>query len=323
MLARFFLLLLVSSLALACSNEQSTKDDDAAVVPDAADECAERADGTPCGLDRICLGAACHDSVCGDGYVDALRGEECDDGNFTDGDGCDNDCTHSCHADEDCQDETVCNGTETCIDVPNGKQCQMGTPLDCAPTDGSASPCTIYVCHPVDGCDPENFENAITCYADFDGDEYPDPDVTSDFTEGGECDCPEGFIRKRSDDLWDCNDARADVKPGRLLYDALPHCPGQAAPGERDLTCQDPASGCAPFTCANDATPSFDYDCDGAERPRFTQTRAACGGIGGCQGSGWQGADVPACGITASYVQCNAVLALCESSVIQRAQECR
>jgi cysteine-rich repeat protein len=36
------------------------------------------ADGTPCGTGEICLAAMCKMSVCGDGYVDASRGEQCE-----------------------------------------------------------------------------------------------------------------------------------------------------------------------------------------------------------------------------------------------------
>ena len=50
--------------------------------------------------------------LCGNGEVDG--GEDCDDGNDEDGDGCDNDCTWSCVENLDCDDANVCNGDETC-----------------------------------------------------------------------------------------------------------------------------------------------------------------------------------------------------------------
>ncbi|HZS42014.1 MAG TPA: DUF4215 domain-containing protein [Polyangia bacterium] len=77
-------------------------------------------DGTACGTGKICLAQSCKTSTCGDGYVDATRGEQCDppngttcdaacknivcgdgkragaeqcdDGNKTDLDGCDSSC---------------------------------------------------------------------------------------------------------------------------------------------------------------------------------------------------------------------------------------
>src|SRR5690606_37904031 len=161
----------------------------------------------------------------------------------------------------DCANDTVCDGLETCVEVDGGKRCQAGTALDCTPTDGTASPCTDYLCHPVDGCDPANFTNDIVCYRDAAGDGYPVESDTAG-TEGGECGCSAGYIRKRQDSLWDCNDARADVKPGRLLYAALPHCPGQEALGEPNTACGGEPE-CPAFVCANDTTPSFDHDCDG------------------------------------------------------------
>ena len=50
--------------------------------------------------------------LCGNGVTD--EGEQCDDGNGIDGDGCDGDCTFSCDDDTACTDHEVCNGDETC-----------------------------------------------------------------------------------------------------------------------------------------------------------------------------------------------------------------
>jgi cysteine-rich repeat protein len=54
---------------------------------------------------------------CGDGDVGS--GEECDDGNGIPGDGCEPDCTFSCHIDADCDDgipctQSACNGSHVC-----------------------------------------------------------------------------------------------------------------------------------------------------------------------------------------------------------------
>jgi cysteine-rich repeat protein len=76
-----------------------------------------QADGTPCGPPGeplVCIGAACVASRCGDGFADAARGEECDDGNAVDGDGCDVDCAWSCESAADCDDLQLCDGSETC-----------------------------------------------------------------------------------------------------------------------------------------------------------------------------------------------------------------
>jgi hypothetical protein len=61
-------------------------------------------------------------------------GEQCDDGNTANGDGCDASCQYSCQADADCNDGDACNGTETCAAVTGGKKCKAGT----SQTDGTA-----------------------------------------------------------------------------------------------------------------------------------------------------------------------------------------
>ena len=56
-------------------------------------------DGTTCDRDAdaatrdLCIAGACLRSTCGDGYLDAEAGEECDDGDVTSGDGCSAGCT--------------------------------------------------------------------------------------------------------------------------------------------------------------------------------------------------------------------------------------
>jgi cysteine-rich repeat protein len=52
-------------------------------------------DGNPCTVADACVGGACVGTgPCGDGVVDGACGEECDDGNATDGDGCDAACRY-------------------------------------------------------------------------------------------------------------------------------------------------------------------------------------------------------------------------------------
>ncbi|MDB4933494.1 MAG: Multiple EGF-like-domain protein 3 precursor [Labilithrix sp.] len=53
---------------------------------------ANKADGVTCGVGSICLASVCKPSVCGDGYRDAAKNEQCDDGNVTKLDACDNTC---------------------------------------------------------------------------------------------------------------------------------------------------------------------------------------------------------------------------------------
>jgi len=53
---------------------------------------ATKAEGDSCGVGAICLGGACKSSVCGDGFRDGARGEQCDDGATGNLDGCDAKC---------------------------------------------------------------------------------------------------------------------------------------------------------------------------------------------------------------------------------------
>ena len=94
------------------------------------------ASGTLCDRDAnpdtrdICLRSTCVASRCGDAFRD--DGEQCDDGNTTNADGCDNDCTFSCTESTECDDGLVCNGTETCT----SNRCAAGAP----PPDGTSCP---------------------------------------------------------------------------------------------------------------------------------------------------------------------------------------
>jgi cysteine-rich repeat protein len=104
---------------------------------------ASLTDGTACGSGQICLQGVCGASVCGDGYVDAALGEECEDGNNTAGDGCEpGTCQFSCgDPATDCTAAPVCrvntcSTAHVCVAVPdatqNGQVCGNG--LIC--TDG-------------------------------------------------------------------------------------------------------------------------------------------------------------------------------------------
>ncbi|MFO0742397.1 MAG: hypothetical protein U0270_41370 [Labilithrix sp.] len=53
---------------------------------------APKSDGSTCGVGSICRGGSCAPSVCGDGFRDAARGEQCDDGNVVNLDACDAKC---------------------------------------------------------------------------------------------------------------------------------------------------------------------------------------------------------------------------------------
>jgi cysteine-rich repeat protein len=94
--------------------------------------------GTACDLDAmastrdICRIGVCRRSTCGDGFTDTAAMEACDDGNTTNGDGCDNDCTFTCTAATavaDCGDRNTCNGAEVCTGTGLASRCGAGMAL--------------------------------------------------------------------------------------------------------------------------------------------------------------------------------------------------
>lgn len=313
-------------------------------------EACTQEDATP----GECNGSVCVAAGCGNGST--VGTEECDDGNIVDGDGCDGDCTFSCVIDADCDDASVCTGTETC-DVAT-HTCNPGTAMAC--DDGDV--CTSNECDATSGC--------VYPLIDADGDGHASQTL-------GACG-------------RDCNDMRADVSPDavELCEDALDSdCNGQndplttpfwyldcdgdgfaartAAMGPQRCSEPAPQSGCpggwttrvpvstnrATYDC-NDAAGvvfpgqhnyyaspisgasssiDYDYDCDLEEEPdltaRLVTDRAPCSGTGTrCTGvSGWTGTAVPACGATATASICAAPLGVAcarttRSSFYQRCQ---
>jgi alpha-tubulin suppressor-like RCC1 family protein len=123
-------------------------------------------DGTACGTapKRICRAGTCQDSVCGDGLTDPDVGEECDDGNGTDGDGCD-DCRYSCHNPTDCDDSRPC--TRDSCDVGGSHTCghEAYVPADpCRPPAGVCDEPEVCDGASVD-CPPDAFDSSSVCRA--------------------------------------------------------------------------------------------------------------------------------------------------------------
>jgi hypothetical protein len=81
-------------------------------------------DDTPCttpdGQEGRCRTALCAPVLCGNATVNA--GEECDDGNSVNGDGCETNCRTSCHSASECADTNVCT-EDLCETVPTGRMC--------------------------------------------------------------------------------------------------------------------------------------------------------------------------------------------------------
>jgi cysteine-rich repeat protein len=113
-----------------------------------------------------------HPELCGNGMHD--QGEQCDDGNKKNGDGCDNICRYTCDRDSDCSDGDHCDGLETCQadhtclaatgPAPDGdicgdsNKCQGGKCLPAAPDCGDG-----LIERPEEECEDGNNVNGDGC----------------------------------------------------------------------------------------------------------------------------------------------------------------
>ncbi len=183
---------------------------------------ADLADGTSCGGGNVCRGGSCVAPSCGNTIVET--GEDCDDGNSTNGDGCDNDCTYSCTAAADCDDGDLCNGVESCNTTTHvcagGSSASDGTVCD---RDGMTS--TRDICL------------SMTCVASSCGDTFVDD------TMGGTEDCDDGNSTNGDGCDNDCTfscTADGDCADGNT-------CNGTE-------TCNTTAHTCASGTAAADGT---------------------------------------------------------------------
>ncbi len=289
---------------------------------------------TAAGIAGQCNAAVvCGPAGCGNAIVGA--GEDCDDGNTLDGDGCDNDCTFSCALDADCDDGNVCNGTETCD--ASAHQCSPGSALDCADT----SACTADECDPSAGC--------VHPLIDGDGDGQA---ATSLGACGTDCDDANAARYSGAEEICDgvdnnCNGAVDEIAPtwyvdcdgdtyasslvGATMGCAMPSaaatgCPASSARSWTnrrpiDLTttdCYDANADVKPlqtsyFTTAaagRSASVDFDYNCSSVEDKQYTHlagsTSSACGIYrGACAGYPyWLGTTVPVCGALAPISEC-------------------
>lgn len=218
--------------------------------------CVDDDDGTPCeplGVsgEFICVSDACTSSFCGDGFVDARRGEACDDANTVSGDGCEPfDCTPSCALDAECDDTQPCNGTESCVSgacvagsaLADGEVC--GTELACRGGSCASLLCGNMIIDQGEDCDDDNLVAGDGC----------ENDCTFTCSEDGDC---------RAMDMDVCDGSETcDLATHRCVPAAAPDCDDEEACTVD--TC-DPIDG-----CRNDSS-SFDRDGDGFFAP-------TCGG---------------------------------------------
>lgn len=223
-----------SCLIQFCGNGRTDEGEEC----DPGGTCAEIDDDKPCPLDGVCPppAAVCLPSFhptcstscrkerrCGDGFTEEDMGEECDDGNQRDGDGCDRDCRR-----EDCG-----NGI-----VQSGEQCDDGNKI-------AADGCDEY-CHWTCGngrietgeqCDPGSVcSNGKSC-------------------SGSEKTCPGECHRRDSPDCDDkclgrcgngVKDPGEECDPGRRCSFSGADCtaPGSLCPSTQDRCEARSAQGC-------------------------------------------------------------------------------
>ncbi|MBW2263651.1 MAG: DUF4215 domain-containing protein [Deltaproteobacteria bacterium] len=239
------------------------------------------ADGTDCvsaaGVDGICIDEVCRPPGCGDGIVTGT--EECDDENTTPGDGCENDCTFTCHTDGECDDSDLCTD-DACASAGTGRLCQnafntvpCNDANDCTHTDacngagvcvGTSYICTLGVCEVTSVCDGSG-----GCTVTFAGPGTGCSDLAA-CTHTDVCDGSGG-----------CSGTSYSCSPGQCedssACDGLGGCVGTPSPSTR--TCND----------TNDCTHT-DH-CDGSGSCTGTgyscsagtcEVTSTCDGSGGC-----------------------------------------
>jgi cysteine-rich repeat protein len=282
-----------------------------------------------CNTLGVCGPAGCGNNVVG-------TGEECDDGNTASGDGCENDCTFSCHTNPECEDADLCTYNDVCADTAGGgKMCSAGPPVVCDGGDG---------CH-VTGCDP--LVGCVYTLIDADGDGYaPGPAICG----GGDCNEADATVHPGAADVCgdgidnDCNGVVDDGTPtwyvdcdgdgysaglvGAVTACIAPAgsstgCPGGTVstwtnrrPADLSSTdCYDGNANVHPnellyhTTAFTGHLPAFDYDCNGTQDAQYVppSTRLTCllAPIRGCIGTThWSATPIPACGATGTLVKC-------------------
>ena len=313
-------------------NTASCDDGDACTVGDTCGSglCQPGA-ARDCGDGNVCTDDACNPSV---GCNHAYNLDVCDDGSAcTTDDRCDGSgrcigtAPPSCDDGNPCTDD-VCDAAGGCTHVDNTSPCDDGNACTEADTcgDGTCSGatvscddgnvCTDDSCVPATGCvfannhaacdDGNPCTSGDACsggacapgaglpvwYRDADSDAFGDAATTTCAASA-----PAGYVG----DGTDCCDANRDARPDQTTYFA------------------------ANYACGGGA-PSYDYDCDGAEEPRWIATGGGCRSTGtSCaMTEGWDSSAPPACGASGRWVTgCTWIGVGCSVSSETRRQECR
>ncbi|RLB46256.1 MAG: hypothetical protein DRJ42_28070 [Deltaproteobacteria bacterium] len=300
------------------------------------DTCADLPPTTTCHTGatvprQICIEGDCVASLCGDGLVDTDGGEQCDDENEYNFDGCGNDCQFNCMMPGDCDDGRQCNGEEQCIDhaCVQGSLPEVGDPCfdasgilgNCTGAgycavlgglcgDGRLDPgedCDVLGAAPGSGCEPDC---TFTCETDLDC--ATAGAVTTNACFPTVCN-PDHRCQMTSlvPDVACYNDEDGDgfgTGPASMFCSTV--CPPDMTPFDGDCDDSDVRAhpGTRLFYAEQSNGGGWDFDCNGAD-VRFGGFRAhsACtlSAAGRCTGGGWESSR-PACGSEATYVTCRA-----------------
>ncbi|HJL20014.1 MAG TPA: MopE-related protein [Sandaracinaceae bacterium LLY-WYZ-13_1] len=311
-------------------------------------------DGAGCDLAEggagVCRAGMCVESGCGNGVPDG--DEDCDDGNETNGDGCDNDCTFSCtmEGSDECSDGDVCNGVETCDIDTNA--CVAGEPLEC--DDGDE--CTANECDSETGCffpliDEDmdgHAPDSLACGTDCDDSDPDRFEGAEELCDGIDNDC--NGIEDDGAPTWyvDCDgDGYASDTTGA----GGPSCDPPSSPpagcgGGGSWTSLRPIASSS--TDCNDADPDarpdqtayfksiaagggYDYNCNGMTDYQYS-TNAGVDGSASCPEVcfmgrcnclgivGWTSSTAPDCGESGTYSDCGRG---CTRTTSTRTQRCR
>jgi cysteine-rich repeat protein len=166
---------------------------------------------------------------CGNNTVEG--DEECDDGNTTNGDGCEDDCTWTCTIDGDCSDGEDCNGAETCNTADH--TCEAGTPRE-----------NGFVCED----DPRSICIDGACELSTCGDNFIDTGA------GESCDPPEAGVCSDTchtlcDGDEDCPDDLNPCNGEEFCDTGTGECDHRNPMTEGDVCVEDPRSLCIDNSC--------------------------------------------------------------------------